>query len=150
MRSPQRSNYIIMNKETVVKMKIFYENAISNKMVEVLGANPNNVTASWSAEETKVRVDMTNHDNVVIYGFSYKDNNLTVEMESYKVLFSDDKEGQHLTGIQSKSCSVDVNTMVALQNIFKETLEQEYVEEVEEMEIAPEEVITDENNSSAN
>lgn len=117
-----------MNKETVVKMKSFYENAIINKMVEVLGANPNNVTASWSTEETKVRVDMTNHDNVVIYGFSYKDNNLTVEMESYKVLFSDEKEGRHLTGIQSKSCSVDVNTIVALQNIFKETLEQEFVE----------------------
>lgn len=119
-----------MNKETVVKMKSFYENAIINKMVEVLGVNPNNVTASWSTEETKVRVDMTNHDNVVIYGFSYKDNNLTVEMESYKVLFSDEKEGKHLTGIQSKSCSVDVNTIVALQNIFKETLEQEFVEEV--------------------
>lgn len=117
-----------MNKETVVKMKNFYENAIINKMVEVLGANPNNVTASWSTEETRVRVDMTNHDNVVIYGFSYKDNNLTVEMESYKVLFSDEKEGRHLTGIQSKSCSVDVNTIVALQNIFKETLEQEFVE----------------------
>ena len=139
-----------MNKETVVKMKNFYENAISNKMVEILGANSNNVTASWSTEETKVRVDMTNHDNVVIYGFSYKDNNLTVEMESYKVLFSDEKEGQHLTGIQSKSCSVDVNTMVALQNIFKETLEQEFVEEAEETEIVLEEVITDENNSSAN
>ena len=118
-----------MNRETVVKMKSFYENAIINKMVEVLGANPNNVTASWSTEETKVRVDMTNHDNVVIYGFSYKDNNLTVEMESYKVLFSDEKEGKHLTGIQSKSCSVDVNTIVALQNIFKETLELEFVEE---------------------
>lgn len=118
-----------MNKETVVKMKSFYENAIINKMVEVLGANPNNVTASWSTEETKVKVDMTNHDNVVIYGFSYKDNNLTVEMESYKVLFSDEKEGKHLTGIQSKSCSVDVNTIVALQNIFKETLEQDFVEE---------------------
>lgn len=118
-----------MNKETVVKMKSFYENAIINKMVEVLGANPNNVTASWSTEETKVRVDMTNHDNVVIYGFGYKDNNLTVEMENYKVLFSDEKEGKHLTGIQSKSCSVDVNTIVALQNIFKETLEQEFVEE---------------------
>lgn len=118
-----------MNKEAVVKMKSFYENAIINKMVEVLGANPNNVTASWSTEETRVRVDMTNHDNVVIYGFSYKDNNLTVDMESYKVLFSDEKEGRHLTGIQSKSCSVDVNTIVALQNIFKETLEQEFVEE---------------------
>lgn len=118
-----------MNKEMVVKMKSFYENAIINKMVEVLDANPNNVTASWSTEETRVRVDMTNHDNVVIYGFSYKDNNLTVEMESYKVLFSDEKEGKHLTGIQSKSCSVDVNTIVALQNIFKETLEQEFVEE---------------------
>lgn len=139
-----------MNKETVVKMKNFYENAISNKMVEVLGANPNNVTASWSTEETKVRVDMTNHDNVVIYGFSYKDNNLTVEMESYKVLFSDDKESQHLTGIQSKSCSVDVATMVALQNIFKETLEQEFVEEVEETEVALEEVIIDENDLPAN
>ena len=139
-----------MNKETVVKMKSFYENAIINKMVEVLGANPNNVTASWSTEETKVRVDMTNHDNVVIYAFSYKDNNLTVEMESYKVLFSDDKEGQHLTGIQSKSCSVDVNTMVALQNIFKETLEQEFVEEIEETEVTPEEVITNENNLPAN
>lgn len=139
-----------MNKETVVKMKSFYENAIINKMVEVLGANPNNVTASWSTEETRVRVDMTNHDNVVIYGFSYKDNNLTVEMESYKVLFSDEKEGKHLTGIQSKSCSVDVNTIVALQNIFKETLEQEFVEEAPPEAESPVVESTNEDVTSAN
>ena len=139
-----------MNKETVVKMKNFYENAIINKMVEVLGANPNNVTASWSTEETRVRVDMTNHDNVVIYGFSYKDNNLTVEMESYKVLFSDEKEGKHLTGIQSKSCSVDVNTIVALQNIFKETLEQEFVEEASPETESPIVESTDEDVTPAN
>lgn len=122
-----------MNKEILTKMKSFYEDAISTKLSESLGADKKNIKVSWAIDETKVKVDMTTGDIVTTFNFVYKSDNLSVEMESYKVLFNEVDGARYINGVQAKSSTVDLQTMLALHNIFKVVLEQEYSEENSEI-----------------
>lgn len=122
-----------MNKEILTKMKSFYEDAISTKLSESLGADKKNIKVSWAIDETKVKVDMTTGDIVTTFNFVYKSDNLSVEMESYKVLFNEVDGARYINGVQAKSSTVDLQTMLALHNIFKDVLEQEYSEENSEI-----------------
>ena len=118
-----------MNKEILTKMKSFYEDAISTKLSESLGADKKNIKVIWAIDETKVKVDMTTGDIVTTFNFVYKSDNLSVEMESYKVLFNEVDGARYINGVQAKSSTVDLQTILALHNIFKDILEQEYVED---------------------
>ena len=118
-----------MNKEILTKMKSFYEDAISTKLSESLGADKKNIKVIWAIDETKVKVDMTTGDIVTTFNFVYKSDNLSVEMESYKVLFNEVDGARYINGVQVKSSTVDLQTILALHNIFKDILEQEYVED---------------------
>lgn len=122
-----------MNKEILTKMKSFYEDAISTKLSESLGADKKNIKVIWAIDETKVKVDMTTGDIVTTFNFVYKSDNLSVEMESYKVLFNEVDGARYINGVQAKSSTVDLQTMLALHNIFKDVLEQEYSEENSEV-----------------
>ena len=118
-----------MNKEAIAKIKKFYEDALIDKMSELLGAAKDKVRANWNVDKTEVRVDMTTTDMVTNFTFTYKDENLTVEMESYKVLFNEVGTSRYINGVQAKSSTVDLQTMMVLQQNFKQILEQEYVED---------------------
>lgn len=122
-----------MNKEILTKMKSFYEDAISTKLSESLGADKKNIKVIWAIDETKVKVDMTAGDIVTTFNFVYKSDNLSVEMESYKVLFNEIDGARYINGVQAKSSTVDLQTMLALHNIFKDVIEQEYSEENSEV-----------------
>ena len=122
-----------MNKEILTKMKSFYEDAISTKLSESLGADKKNIKVIWAIDETKVKVDMTTGDIVTTFNFVYKSDNLSVEMESYKVLFNEVDGARYINGVQAKSSTVDLQTILALHNIFKDILEQEYSEENSEV-----------------
>ena len=122
-----------MNKEILTKMKSFYEDAISTKLSESLGADKKNIKVIWAIDETKVKVDMTTGDIVTTFNFVYKSDNLSVEMESYKVLFNEVDGTRYINGVQAKSSTVDLQTILALHNIFKDILEQEYSEENSEV-----------------
>ena len=115
-----------MNKEAIAKIKKFYEDALIDKMSELLGAAKDKVRANWNVDKTEVRVDMTTNDMVTNFTFTYKDENLTVEMESYKVLFNEVGTSRYINGVQAKSSTVDLQTMLVLQQNFKQILEQEY------------------------
>lgn len=115
-----------MNKETIAKIKKFYEDALIDKMSELLGAAKDKVSANWNVDETEVKVDMTTTDMVTNFTFTYKEENLTVEMESYKVLFNEVGNSRYINGVQAKSSTVDLQTMLVLQQNFKQILEQEY------------------------
>lgn len=115
-----------MNKEAIAKIKKFYEDALIDKMSELLGAAKDKVRANWNVDKTEVRVDMTTTDMVTNFTFTYKDENLTVEMESYKVLFNEVGTSRYINGVQAKSSTVDLQTMMVLQQNFKQILEQEY------------------------
>lgn len=118
-----------MNKETIAKIKKFYEDTLIDKMSELLGAAKDKVSANWNVDKTEVKVDMTATDMVTNFTFTYKDENLTVEMESYKVLFNEVGTSRYINGVQAKSSTVDLQTMMVLQQNFKQILEQEYVED---------------------
>ena len=115
-----------MNKEAIAKIKKFYEDALIDKMSELLGAAKDKVSANWNVDETEVKVDMTTTDMVTNFTFTYKEENLTVEMESYKVLFNEVGNSRYINGVQAKSSTVDLQTMLVLQQNFKQILEQEY------------------------
>lgn len=115
-----------MNKEAIAKIKKFYEDALIDKMSELLGAAKDKVSANWNVDKTEVKVDMTTTDMVTNFTFTYKDENLTVEMESYKVLFNEVGDTRYINGVQAKSSTVDLQTMLVLQQNFKQILEQEY------------------------
>lgn len=115
-----------MNKETIAKIKKFYEDALIDKMSELLGAAKDKISANWNVDETEVKVDMTTTDMVTNFTFTYKEENLTVEMESYKVLFNEVGNSRYINGVQAKSSTVDLQTMLVLQQNFKQILEQEY------------------------
>lgn len=115
-----------MNKEAIAKIKKFYEDALIDKMSELLGTAKDKVSANWNVDETEVKVDMTTTDMVTNFTFTYKDENLTVEMESYKVLFNEVGNSRYINGVQAKSSTVDLQTMLVLQQNFKQILEQEY------------------------
>lgn len=115
-----------MNKEAIAKIKKFYEDALIDKMSELLGVAKDKVSANWNVDETEVKVDMTTTDMVTNFTFTYKDENLTVEMESYKVLFNEVGNSRYINGVQAKSSTVDLQTMLVLQQNFKQILEQEY------------------------
>ena len=72
---------------------------------------------------------MTSTDTVTNFNFTYKDENLTVEMESYKVLFNEVDGTRYINGVQAKSSTTDLQTLLVLQQNFKEILDQEYVED---------------------
>ena len=69
-----------MNKEAIAKIKKFYEDAIVDKMSELLGAAKDKISANWNVDKVEVRVDMTTIDMVTNFTFTYKEENLTVEM----------------------------------------------------------------------
>ena len=115
-----------MNKEAIAKIKKFYEDALIDKMSELLGAAKDKISANWNVDETEVKVDMTTTDMVTNFTFTYKEENLTVEMESYKVLFNEVGNNRYINGVQAKSSTVDLQTMLVLQQNFKQILEQEY------------------------
>ena len=115
-----------MNKEAIAKIKKFYEDALIDKMSELLGAAKDKISANWNVDETEVKVDMTTTDMVTNFTFTYKEENLTVEMESYKVLFNEVGNSRYINGVQAKSSTVDLQTMLVLQQNFKQILEQEY------------------------
>lgn len=115
-----------MNKEAIAKIKKFYEDALIDKMSELLGVAKDKVSANWNVDKTEVKVDMTATDMVTNFTFTYKDENLTVEMESYKVLFNEVGDTRYINGVQAKSSTVDLQTMLVLQQNFKQILEQEY------------------------
>lgn len=115
-----------MNKEAIAKIKKFYEDALIDKMSELLGVAKDKVSANWNVDETEVKVDMTTTDMVTNFTFTYKEENLTVEMESYKVLFNEVGNSRYINGVQAKSSTVDLQTMLVLQQNFKQILEQEY------------------------
>lgn len=115
-----------MNKEAIAKIKKFYEDALIDKMSELLGAAKDKVSANWNVDKTEVKVDMTTTDMVTNFTFTYKDENLIVEMESYKVLFNEVDNSRYINGVQAKSSTVDLQTMLVLQQNFKQILEQEY------------------------
>ena len=115
-----------MNKEAIAKIKKFYEDALIDKMSELLGATKDKIGANWNIDKTEVKVDMTTTDMVTNFTFTYKDENLTVEMESYKVLFNEVGNSRYINGVQAKSSTVDLQTMLVLQQNFKQILEQEY------------------------
>ena len=115
-----------MNKEAIAKIKKFYEDALIDKMSELLGAAKDKISANWNVNETEVKVDMTTTDMVTNFTFTYKEENLTVEMESYKVLFNEVGNSRYINGVQAKSSTVDLQTMLVLQQNFKQILEQEY------------------------
>lgn len=115
-----------MNKEAIAKIKKFYEDALIDKMSELLGATKDKISANWNVDETEVKVDMTTTDMVTNFTFTYKEENLTVEMESYKVLFNEVGNSRYINGVQAKSSTVDLQTMLVLQQNFKQILEQEY------------------------
>ena len=115
-----------MNKEAIAKIKKFYEDALIDKMSELLGATKDKISANWNVDKTEVKVDMTTTDMVTNFTFTYKDENLTVEMESYKVLFNEVGDSRYINGVQAKSSTVDLQTMLVLQQNFKQILEQEY------------------------
>lgn len=115
-----------MNKEAIAKIKKFYEDALIDKMSELLGTAKDEVSANWNVDETEVKVDMTTTDMVTNFTFTYKDENLTVEIESYKVLFNEVGNSRYINGVQAKSSTVDLQTMLVLQQNFKQILEQEY------------------------
>lgn len=115
-----------MNKEAIAKIKKFYEDALIDKMSELLGAAKDKVSANWNVDKTEVKVDMTTTDMVTNFTFTYKEENLTVEMESYKVLFNEVGDTRYINGVQAKSSTVDLQTMLVLQQNFKQILEQEY------------------------
>lgn len=115
-----------MNKEAIAKIKKFYEDALIDKMSELLGAAKDKISANWNVDETEVKVDMTTTDMVTNFTFTYKEENLAVEMESYKVLFNEVGNSRYINGVQAKSSTVDLQTMLVLQQNFKQILEQEY------------------------
>lgn len=118
-----------MNKEAIAKIKKFYEDALVNKLSELLGAQKDKITANWGIDKTTVKIDMTSTDTVTNFNFTYKDENLTVEMESYKVLFNEVDGTRYINGVQAKSSTTDLQTLLVLQQNFKEILDQEYVED---------------------
>lgn len=145
-----------MNKEAIAKIKKFYEDALIDKMSELLGAAKDKVSANWNVDETEVKVDMTTTDMVTNFTFTYKEENLTVEMESYKVLFNEVGNSRYINGVQAKSSTVDLQTMLVLQQNFKQILEQEYEDNEAQIaadhedsaaEIADDEVVIDANQS---
>ena len=145
-----------MNKEAIAKIKKFYEDALIDKMSELLGAAKDKVSANWNVDETEVKVDMTTTDMVTNFTFTYKEENLTVEMESYKVLFNEVGNSRYINGVQAKSSTVDLQTMLVLQQNFKQILEQEYEDndaqiaadhEDSAAEIVDDEVVIDANQS---
>lgn len=115
-----------MNKEAIAKIKKFYEDTLIDKMSELLGVAKDKISANWNVDKTEVKVDMTTTDMVTNFTFTYKDENLTVEMESYKVLFNEVGDTRYINGVQAKSSTVDLQTMLVLQQNFKQILEQEY------------------------
>ena len=117
-----------MNKEAIAKVKKFYEDALVAKLSELLGAQKDKIVADWGIDKTTVKIDMTSTDTVTNFNFTYKDENLTVEMESYKVLFNEVDGARYINGVQAKSSTTDLQTMLVLQQNFKEILDQEYVE----------------------
>lgn len=115
-----------MNKDNLFRIKNFYETNITNKLCEIIATDTKNILVTWSINETKIKINLSTTDVVSTYVLTYKGDNLYVEMENYHIITTD-KEGKTvINGIQAKPCTIDLNTLITLQNIIYSILQMDF------------------------
>lgn len=122
-----------MTNASFIKAKAWYESQLVDKLADALGQEKSKITAEWRVNTLKATIDLTQGDVVTKYYLTYADNNVTLEVDSYKNIYTDplDENARTLTGIQARRSSIDYNTLGALGRLMEEVVNTEYVEEVE-------------------